>query len=121
MFFGSISVEINNASYKMKGNDVHVLTLPSGEYELIIRKSWIVKRIMITVENDDMEIFIQRMFPEIFFGLGIGFGIMLYALYFVSVINIIAPIAFMSVFILLLMYYSLIKTEKYFKITTIQK
>jgi len=121
MNFAPIRVEINEASYKMKRNDAQFITLPSGQYELTIRQDWIMKRTMITVEDNDMEIFIHRVFPEVFFGLGLGIGIMLYTLYFVSMISILIPSIFVLIFASLFMYYSLIRTKKYFKITVYQK
>jgi len=117
----SIRVEIDNASYKLKRNDALFIALPSGQYELTVRQDWIIKRATITVEDNDMEIFVHRIFPELFFGLGIGIFMMLCVLNFLSLISMRIPLVFMLLIVSLHFYYAVIRTKKYFKITVYQK
>jgi hypothetical protein len=121
LLFDPIWVDINNTSYKMKRNNAQFITLPSGQYELTVRQYWLITRTMITVEDGDMEIFINRMIPEFVFPLVVGIIIMLSILYSLSMINILIPNIFIIVSMSYLMYYVLFRSKKCFKVKVYKK
>ncbi|MDR2511667.1 MAG: hypothetical protein LBC89_04310 [Bacteroidales bacterium] len=116
MLFVPIRVEINNTSYKMKRNDAQFIALPKGEYELTVRQHWAIRRIKITIEDNDVEIFINRMVPEFVFSLMAGIIILLGVFYLLSIISFLIPSIFIMASTSFLIYYSLFRSKKYFKV-----
>ena len=119
--FDPMVVDINNASFRLKRNVAQFISLPEGKHELTVRQNWLITRSVITVEDNDMEISIHRIFPEQYYALGFGVILMLYALYFLSIISMLFPSAFTVLFVSSHMYTLLFKSRKCFKTTVCQR
>jgi|GEM_PF-6928064 uncharacterized membrane protein len=113
-----LKISINDNSLTLKGNESKELDLPKGDYTVTMKMDWWKSSHQISVYPNETTIEISHYLPDIFYIVGVLVTIILAVISFALTISVLYLSIWVFVFILIQVYYFLVKRNQYFSINT---
>jgi hypothetical protein len=112
----TITITINNTSYKLKRSSSKEISLPVGIYDVVIGLDWTKTHRQIEVTDEEKTFIIKQTMPNEYFLLGFSVIFILTVLTLFDIIPVVVLGAALTIYFIPLMINMFVNKKNYFKI-----